>query len=56
VPGRFAARVRKFLEPEAEAARSDATAPDGLAFAHAESVNSLRGKPPDRCPCVGALT
>ena len=44
---RIERRVRAFLKPRLEAARDDARPPDALAASQAESVTSLRGKPPD---------
>jgi hypothetical protein len=44
---RIERRVRAFLKPRLEAARDDARPPDALAASQAESVTTLRGKPPD---------
>ncbi|TMB35759.1 MAG: transposase, partial [Deltaproteobacteria bacterium] len=44
---RIARRVRKLLRPRAEATDSDSRDRDALAAAQADSVGSLRGRPPD---------
>jgi len=45
VLGRISRRVRKLLRPRLDAAHADASCPDALAAAQADSVGSLRGKP-----------
>ncbi|HTO99344.1 MAG TPA: transposase [Myxococcales bacterium] len=44
---RIQRRVRAILKPRLAAARDDARAPDALAASQAESVTTLRGKPPE---------
>jgi hypothetical protein len=47
VLGRIARRVRKLLRPRADATHCDTRDPDALAAAQADSVGSLRGRPPN---------
>jgi hypothetical protein len=48
VLGRIFRRIRKILHRRVEAPHGDASCPDALAAAQADSVGSLRGRPPER--------